>query len=639
MLNTRIRLKYDTYANWTTEAAKKIILLEGEVALVAIPKDNNTLEVNSVSAPQVLMKVGDGSTEFQHLPWISAKAADVHSWAKLSWDEFVTEVKKIKVSNAENSDKLGNQLPTYYATAQSVTDLNDRVDGLEDEIDDVRSSIPAEVGVMSVTGSEAIKTEGTSAVTVSLKINNGTNNVVLAQNDSGLSASVDLSSYALAGNLSDLSNAVDDIVDGTTKVAVALKAEDSDKLGGELPSYYASADDVEAMEGALTSGAFKVGEAKHADDADKLGGQAPSYYATAQSVADLDDRVDEVVEIAEGKTKTYVTNTVKVTSLATSVSEVNLTGSSFKDIDGNTISFADIHIGDILLLTDVEYPDRWVSKVTLGENGSGTITLTYLETRKIDLEPYQTKTITAITVDNTSVATVEGALSAINTYGQKIEGNLGDLSDSVDDIIDGTTKVAAASNADDAGKLDGHDSLYFATAASVTNIVNGTTKVGKAGQADSAADADKLDGHDSLYFATTQSVADLSDKVDDLEDSVGGRLDVIEGVVVIDSDNSSVSINAEGYLGIGDATATNISIGNEGSQTDIAGSVVLGGNGSVYITGHEISGNENGLLVAGKELAYKADIPTNVVQYYKGTSLDEEEPVFVFCCGSASKLV
>ena len=52
--------------------------------------------------------------------------------------------------------------------------------------------------------------------------------------------------------------------------------------------------------------------------------------------------------------------------------------------------------------------------------------------------------------------------------------------ESVANIINGTTKVG---NAD---KLDGNDSTYFATAASVINITNGTTTVPK---------ADTLDGY------------------------------------------------------------------------------------------------------------------------------------------------
>ena len=77
-LNTRILLKYDTYTNWTT---KNPVLKAGEVAIATIAS-GDTQEVNSVTAPQVLIKVGDGTSAYTALPFASAKAADVYSWAK-----------------------------------------------------------------------------------------------------------------------------------------------------------------------------------------------------------------------------------------------------------------------------------------------------------------------------------------------------------------------------------------------------------------------------------------------------------------------------------------------------------------------------------------------------------------------------
>ena len=80
---------------------------------------------------------------------------------------------------------------------------------------------------------------------------------------------------------------------------------------------------------------------------------------------------------------------------------------------------------------------------------------------------------------------------------------------SVSDIIDGTTKVSKASSADNAtnatnstnatnasnasnsNNLNNQPASYYATASSVTNIINGTTKVSKATSADSATSATK----------------------------------------------------------------------------------------------------------------------------------------------------
>lgn len=76
-LNTRIQLKYDTYANWTTNNP---VLLSGEIAVVVVPASSGAVP----NEPTVLFKVGDGNTSFNALQWVAAPAADVYSWAKAS---------------------------------------------------------------------------------------------------------------------------------------------------------------------------------------------------------------------------------------------------------------------------------------------------------------------------------------------------------------------------------------------------------------------------------------------------------------------------------------------------------------------------------------------------------------------------
>ena len=79
-LQTRIQLKYDTWNNWNKTAAKALVLKQGELATVYVPAD--TLSGQTTSEPAFLLKVGDGTTAFENLPWVQAKAADVYEWAK-----------------------------------------------------------------------------------------------------------------------------------------------------------------------------------------------------------------------------------------------------------------------------------------------------------------------------------------------------------------------------------------------------------------------------------------------------------------------------------------------------------------------------------------------------------------------------
>lgn len=73
--NTRISLKYDTYAQW---AEKNPQLLVGEVAVVVVPANTGAV----AKEPAVLFKVGDGSHKFSELPFTAGLAADVYDWAK-----------------------------------------------------------------------------------------------------------------------------------------------------------------------------------------------------------------------------------------------------------------------------------------------------------------------------------------------------------------------------------------------------------------------------------------------------------------------------------------------------------------------------------------------------------------------------
>lgn len=73
--NTRISLKYDTYAQWVEKDPQ---LLVGEVAVVVVPAETGAV----AKEPAVLFKVGDGAHKFSELQFTAGLAADVYDWAK-----------------------------------------------------------------------------------------------------------------------------------------------------------------------------------------------------------------------------------------------------------------------------------------------------------------------------------------------------------------------------------------------------------------------------------------------------------------------------------------------------------------------------------------------------------------------------
>ena len=75
VFQTRIQLKYDTYANWSTNNP---VLKAGEMAIATVAAGEQSM----TNLPNIVLKVGDGTSHYNDLNFVSALAADVHKWAK-----------------------------------------------------------------------------------------------------------------------------------------------------------------------------------------------------------------------------------------------------------------------------------------------------------------------------------------------------------------------------------------------------------------------------------------------------------------------------------------------------------------------------------------------------------------------------
>lgn len=117
-LQTRIQLKYDTWNNWNTTAAKALVLKRGELATVYVPASTSSGE--TTSEPAFLLKVGDGTTAFENLPWVQAKAADVYEWAKAATKPTYS-ASEINGLDAYISGKV-QDTNTKYRIVQNSTD-------------------------------------------------------------------------------------------------------------------------------------------------------------------------------------------------------------------------------------------------------------------------------------------------------------------------------------------------------------------------------------------------------------------------------------------------------------------------------------------------------------------------------------
>ena len=114
-LNTRIQLKYDTFAEWTSKNPK---LLKGEIAVVYIPAQTSAGEVTQ--QPATVFKVGDGIQLFNDLPFSSSLAADVYAWAKKA-QGAAEDIKVLTEGHTFNGKTVSEALKTLNDNIGALT--------------------------------------------------------------------------------------------------------------------------------------------------------------------------------------------------------------------------------------------------------------------------------------------------------------------------------------------------------------------------------------------------------------------------------------------------------------------------------------------------------------------------------------
>ena len=110
---TRICNKIDTYQNWIDS---KLVPLAGEICIVTVPAETGAVQ----QEPATLIKVGDGTTEFSLLPWLSGKAADVYDWAKAE-NKPIYEAKEITGIDTYIADYVESEMGISVDTDTQYT--------------------------------------------------------------------------------------------------------------------------------------------------------------------------------------------------------------------------------------------------------------------------------------------------------------------------------------------------------------------------------------------------------------------------------------------------------------------------------------------------------------------------------------
>ena len=147
----------------------------------------------------------------------------------------------------------------------------------------------------------------------------------------------------------------------------------------------------------------------------------------------LDEKFQGLREVAEGKTATFVTSDSNLNS-----QNATIDIESFVEYGtGNTITYTDVKIGDIVLVTSTDCPDRWVVSV----NSDNTITLGQLDSQKVDLTNYATtenlnQAIQALDVNNIEGFGAGKTLATLSETDGKIQATFQDISITESQISD-----------------------------------------------------------------------------------------------------------------------------------------------------------------------------------------------------------
>ena len=168
-IKTRISLKYDTLANWTTANP---LLLAGEVAIAVI----ETADPATKQHPPVMFKVGPGN--FNSLEWASALAADVYGWAKESSINVTKNgtgnvVASISWDATLNGGKGGIKYETAsVATSEGLDEVQRALAGLTETVNGMYTNAQIDAAIKVVADDldehekafEAFKTTNTQAI-------------------------------------------------------------------------------------------------------------------------------------------------------------------------------------------------------------------------------------------------------------------------------------------------------------------------------------------------------------------------------------------------------------------------------------------------------------------------------------------
>ena len=628
-LKTRIALKYDTLANWTA-ADKQFPLLPGEIACVEISATN----IANKQHKPVMFKVGvDGVKTFNELEWASALAADVYDWAKKAGIEvedsntgkFVTDLSW----DAQNNKLVLSRADIDWSDIQNKVNASTSTDGLMSKEDKAKlDAISSEGGKVANAGHADTATNATNAekantattaektkaaITVLGESFDGSTAVTIDAAD--VKTAIELNKYATTEALEEAIGdiVIDTLSTGSANGTVAFNGKDVEVKGlGSAAYTEASAYDV-------------AGAAKEVSDAlvaYKTSNDAAVSAAAAKGQQGIDDaaaalaKANEKTTMAEVEAKNYATK-AEAQAMA----------------DGKDAAIKAAKDAADAAQADI---DAFFSAADKGEAA--------LDTLK----------------------EIQDFLNSDSGTVQTLVDDVASNKEAIADIVDGTTPVAKATNADkaaDADKLGGADAADYLKKADAPGYDDILTKTaantayqpkGEYATAAQGAKADTAVQPDALnnYYTKTEADTAFMDSTE-TDTAIDNKIQALNLATTYEP--IGAESRAKAYT---DGLAKNYATAAQGEKADSAlqkADIVEGStNGTIAVKGTEVKVHGLGSAAYTEASAYataeqgtKADSALQSVEVGTGLKVStktdnkqtveiDEEVIFVFNCGNAS---
>ena len=438
-LNTRLKLRYDTYENWI---ANDPVLLAGEFALATVSvKQDGAVE----HVPSVLIKCGDGTHKYSELDYVFAKAADVIAAAK-SESALTAFVNDVIAGAGIASDEAMTALAERVTTA--VGDIN----ALQRKVGDQAVATQISEAITALKLNETYDAKGAAAAVQgnldTYKASNDT--AVAAAKKAGDDAQTDLNAYKVTNDAAVKANT--DAIAAINAADTGILAQAKTYADGKDTAIAAAkkaGDDAQADVDALEA---KVGTVP----ADKTVVQMISEAQTAATYDDTQVKKDIKANAdAIGALQTKVGDTNVATQISTAVgnAKTDLKGTNLDTDASATIVGAKKYADKLDAAMDTRVD---ALEAAVGEGGS-VATQIATEIQKLDATVETAAIPEGQDGIHVKVTEVDGKLTAveaeievsneINAAKSALEGKIGTVAEG---------KTLAGMIADNAAAIEAH---------------------------------------------------------------------------------------------------------------------------------------------------------------------------------------